>query len=94
MKEFNNWEPTDFIPVTIAAVDGVCTGCGLELTLVCDFVVATNRSWWGMPEINWDITAGWRGTAKIAKFAGRRKAKEWNLIGRLDLHARRSACSR
>jgi enoyl-CoA hydratase len=24
---------------------------------------------------------GWGGTAKIAKFAGRRKAKEWNLIG-------------
>jgi enoyl-CoA hydratase/carnithine racemase len=34
-----------------------------------------------MPEINWDITPGWGGTAKIAKFAGRRKAKEWNLIG-------------
>ena len=71
MKELNNWDPTDFIPVTISAVDGVCTGGGLELTLVCDFVVATNRSWWGMPEINWDSTPGWRGTAKIAKFAGR-----------------------
>ena len=73
----------NLVPVTIAAVDGVCTGGGLELTLVCDFVVATNRSRWGMPEINWDITPGWGGTAKIAKFAGRRKAKEWNLIGAL-----------
>jgi enoyl-CoA hydratase len=71
----------NLVPVTIAAVDGVCTGGGLELTLVCDFVVATNRSRWGMPEINWDITPGWGGTAKIAKFAGRRKAKEWNLTG-------------
>jgi enoyl-CoA hydratase/carnithine racemase len=34
-----------------------------------------------MPEINWDITPGWGGTAKLAKFACRRKAKEWNLIG-------------
>jgi enoyl-CoA hydratase/carnithine racemase len=42
----------NLVPVTIAAVDGVCTGAGLELTLVCDFVVATNRSRWGMPEIN------------------------------------------
>jgi enoyl-CoA hydratase len=73
----------NLVPVTIAAVDGVCTGGGLELTLVCDFVIATNRSRWGMPEINWDITPGWGGTAKIAKFAGRRKAKEWNLIGAL-----------
>ena len=36
-----------------------------------------------MPEINWDITPGWGGTAKIAKYAGRRKAKEWNLLGTL-----------
>jgi enoyl-CoA hydratase len=49
----------DLTPVTIAAVDGVCTGGGLELTLVCDFVVATDRSRWGMPEIDWDITPGW-----------------------------------
>jgi enoyl-CoA hydratase len=70
-------------PITIAAVDGVCTGGGLELTLVCDFVVATDRSRWGMPEINWDITPGWGGTNRLQKYAGRRKAKEWNLIGAL-----------
>ena len=73
----------DFVPVTIAAVDGVCTGGGLELTLVCDFVVATHRSRWGMPEINWAITPGWGGTGRLSKFAGRRKAKEWNLTGAL-----------
>src|SRR5713226_5768597 len=73
----------DLTPVTIAAVDGVCTGGGLELTLVCDFVVATDRSRWGMPEIDWDITPGWGGTSRLARFAGRRKAKEWNLIGAL-----------
>src|SRR5882757_9325928 len=70
-------------PITIAAVDGVCTGGGLELTLVCDFVVATDRSRWGMPEINWDITPGWGGTSRLGKFAGRRKTKEWNLVGGL-----------
>jgi enoyl-CoA hydratase/carnithine racemase len=47
------------VPVIIAGVDGVCTGGGLELTLVCDFVIATHRSRWGMPEINWGITPGW-----------------------------------
>src|SRR5256885_10008722 len=73
----------NLVPVTIAAVDGACTGGGLELTLACDFVVATRRSRWGMPEINWDITPGWGGTGKLAKFAGRRKAKEWNLLGSL-----------
>lgn len=69
--------------LTIAAVDGVCAGGGLELTLVCDFVVATDRSRWGMPEIDWDITPGWGGISRLSRFAGRRKAKEWNLIGAL-----------
>ena len=73
----------NLLPVTIALVDGICTGGGLELTLASDFVIATDRSRWGMPEINWDITPGWGGTAKIAKFAGRRKALEWNLLGTL-----------
>jgi enoyl-CoA hydratase/carnithine racemase len=73
----------DLVPVTIAAVDGVCTGGGLELTLVCDFVIATDRARWGMPEINWDITPGWGGTSRLQKFMGRRKAKEWNLTGSL-----------
>jgi enoyl-CoA hydratase len=73
----------DLTPITIAAVDGVCTGGGLELTLVCDFVIATDRSRWGMPEVDWDITPGWGGTSRLARVAGRRKAKEWNLIGAL-----------
>ena len=73
----------DLVPVTIAGVDGVCTGGGLELTLVCDFVIATHRSRWGMPEINWGITPGWGGTGRLSKFAGRRKTKEWNLLGGL-----------
>src|SRR3954447_2519109 len=36
--------------VTIAAVDGPAVGGGLEITMVCDFVIATERSRWGMPE--------------------------------------------
>ena len=73
----------DLTAMTIAKVDGIAVGGGLELTLVCDFVVATNRSRWGMPEIDWEITPGWGGTNRLAWFAGRRKAKEWNLIGAL-----------
>lgn len=73
----------DLTCITIAAVDGVCTGGGLELTLTCDFVIATDRSRWGMPEIDWDITPGWGGVTRLQKFAGRRKTKEWNLIGQL-----------
>ena len=73
----------DLTPVTIAGVEGVCTGGGLELTLVSDFVIATGSSRWGMPEIDWDITPGWGGTSRLARFTGRRLAKEINLIGAL-----------
>ncbi len=73
----------DLTPITIAAVDGVAAGGGLELTLVCDFVVATDRSRWGMPEVDWNITPGWGGTSRLARHIGRRKAKEMNLIGAL-----------
>ena len=79
----------DLTPITIAAVDGVATGGGLELTLVCDFVVATERSRWGMPEVDWNITPGWGGTSRLARHVGRRKAKEINLIGAL-FNARRA----
>ncbi len=73
----------DLTPVTICAVSGVCTGGGLELTLVTDFVIATDDSRWGMPEIDWDITPGWGGTSRLARYVGRRLAKEINLIGAL-----------
>jgi enoyl-CoA hydratase len=69
--------------ITIAAVDGYAVGGGLEITMVCDFVIATERSKWGMPEVDVGITPGWGGTTRLARFIGRRRAKEINLIGAL-----------
>lgn len=37
--------------VTVAAVDGHCLGGGMELAMVCDVVVASERSRFGQPEI-------------------------------------------
>ncbi|MBY9014322.1 MAG: enoyl-CoA hydratase/isomerase family protein, partial [Candidatus Lokiarchaeota archaeon] len=69
--------------ITIAAVDGYAVGGGLEITMVCDFVIATERSKWGMPEVDVGITPGWGGTTRLARLIGRRRAKEINLIGAL-----------
>lgn len=69
--------------ITIAAVDGYAVGGGLEVTMVCDFVIATERSKWGMPEVDIGITPGWGGTTRLARLIGRRRAKEINLIGAL-----------
>jgi enoyl-CoA hydratase len=75
--------------VTIAAVDGYAVGGGLEITMVCDFVIATERAKWGMPEVDVGITPGWGGTTRLTRLIGRRRAKEINLIG--ALHTARKA---
>ena len=69
--------------ITIAAVDGNAVGGGLEITMACDFVIATERAKWGMPEVDVGITPGWGGTTRLARLIGRRRAKEINLIGAL-----------
>jgi enoyl-CoA hydratase len=69
--------------VTIAAVDGFAVGGGLEITMACDFVIATRRARWGMPEVDVGITPGWGGTTRMARLIGRRMTKEVNLLGAL-----------
>jgi enoyl-CoA hydratase len=69
--------------ITLAAVDGYAVGGGLELTMACDFVIATARSRWGMPEVDVGITPGWGGTTRLTRLIGRRMAKEVNLLGAL-----------
>lgn len=69
--------------LTIAAVDGYCVGGGLEITMACDFVICTERSRWGMPEVDWGITPGWGGTTRMARLIGRRMTKEVNLLAAL-----------
>ncbi len=74
--------------VTIAAVDGYAVGGGLEITMACDFVVATRRALWGMPEVDVGITPGWGGTTRMSRLIGRRMTKEVNLLGALHPAAR------
>ena len=44
--------------MTIAAVDGYAVGGGLEITMACDFVIATRRALWGMPEVDVGLHPG------------------------------------
>ena len=69
--------------ITIAAVEGFAVGGGLEITMACDFVIATESARWGMPEIDLGITPGWGGTTRLARLIGRRRTKEINILGAL-----------
>lgn len=69
--------------VTIAAVEGNAVGGGLELTMVCDFAIGTEDSYYGIPEIDIGCTPGWGGTQRMGRMIGRRKVKDLILTGRL-----------
>lgn len=69
--------------LTICAVDGIAVGGGLEITMACDFVIATERARWGMPEVDSGITPGWGGTTRLSRYIGKRRTKEINIIGAL-----------
>jgi enoyl-CoA hydratase len=75
--------------ITIAAVEGYAVGGGLEITMACDFVIATESARWGMPEVDSGITPGWGGTTRMSRLIGRRRTKEINLLGAL-MSARRA----
>lgn len=75
--------------ITISAVDGYAVGGGLEITMACDFVIAAERAVWGMPEVDSGITPGWGGTTRLARYIGKRRTKEINIIGAL-MPARRA----
>lgn len=69
--------------LTIAAVEGYAVGGGLEITMACDFVIATESAKWGMPEVDSGITPGWGGTTRMVRYIGKRRTKEINIIGAL-----------
>jgi len=69
--------------MTICAVDGFAVGGGLEITMASDFVIATDRAIWGMPEVDSGLTPGWGGTTRMARYIGKRRTKEINIIGAL-----------
>lgn len=65
----------------IAAVDGLATAGGLELTLACDLVVATTRSSFGLAEVKRNLIAGAGGLFRLPRAIGQAAAMEAILTG-------------
>ncbi|TFF90490.1 MAG: enoyl-CoA hydratase/isomerase family protein [Promethearchaeota archaeon] len=65
----------------IAAVDGFALGGGCELTLVCDIVIATTRSNFGLPEINRAILPANGGVTRMASRIGLNRAIRMGFFG-------------
>jgi enoyl-CoA hydratase len=72
----------DFPKPTVAAINGVAIGAGLELALVCDFRVASDLSYFALPELAHRIIPGLGGTQRLARVIGLGRAKEILMLGR------------
>jgi enoyl-CoA hydratase len=68
------------VPV-IAAVQGFALGGGLELALACDFIVASEKAKFGLPECNLGIMPGFGGTVRLPRRVGVAKAREIAMTG-------------
>lgn len=52
---------------TVASVTGMCQGGGLELALSCDFIIASDSSYFSFPESLLGFVPGWEGLALLAR---------------------------
>jgi enoyl-CoA hydratase/carnithine racemase len=66
---------------TVARVDGVAVGAGCNLALVCDFVVATERSRFSEIFVKRGLSLDFGGSWLLPRLIGLSKAKELALLG-------------
>jgi enoyl-CoA hydratase/carnithine racemase len=67
----------------IAAINGPCTGAGLQVTLSCDIRLASDRSKFGFRENNIGLIPGAGGCSRLVKLIGYGKAKELIFTGEM-----------
>jgi enoyl-CoA hydratase/carnithine racemase len=68
---------------TIAAVDGVAVGAGMNLAIGCDVVVATERARFSEIFVRRGLTVDFGGTWLLPRIVGLQRAKELALSGRI-----------
>ncbi|MDR5884036.1 enoyl-CoA hydratase/isomerase family protein [Caballeronia sp. LZ032] len=72
---------------TVAVIEGLCFGGGLELALCCDLRLATDSAGLRFPEVAIGAIPGWEGGDRLRRIAGRGRALEAVLLSReIDAH--------
>jgi len=78
-REYDEFE--QFSKPLIAAVDGFALGGGFEIVLCCDLVIASDRSQFGVPEINRGIFPANGGITRTAARIGVNRALKMAMFG-------------
>ena len=68
---------------TVAAVDGVAAGAGMNLALGCDLVIASTRARFAEIFVQRGLTVDFGGTWLLPRIVGLQRAKELALTGRI-----------
>ncbi|HEY2799388.1 MAG TPA: 3-hydroxyacyl-CoA dehydrogenase NAD-binding domain-containing protein [Chthoniobacterales bacterium] len=70
---------------TVAAIHGACAGGGYEITLTCDYRVASDAAATriGLPETTLGLVPAWGGATRLPRLIGPEKAAEIILKGKL-----------
>lgn len=68
---------------SIAAIDGVALGGGLELAIACTYRIASSKSRFALPEIKLGLIPGYGGTQRLVHLIGFPKASEIVLSGNM-----------
>ncbi len=66
-----------------AAIEGECSGLGLEIALASDFIVASRSSSFGFPDIATGLIPFGGGTQRLTRLVGKSKTKELIFSGDL-----------
>lgn len=76
-------EAAHFPKPTIAAIEGLALGGGLELAAGCDFLIASETSRLGLPEIKLGGFPGSGGPVRVTRRIGLARATEMILLGEM-----------
>jgi len=68
---------------TIAAINGLSRGGGVEIALACDIRIISDTTDLGMTQIKLGLSPGWGGGGRLLRVVGYARALEWLVTGKV-----------